>query len=80
MAEERARVEATIHVSRRGELQSVTRLREETRGYANHESAEHRDHLEVAATQNADVMNQLQSANEKNAGSEQQLQDYTQRT
>lgn len=55
----------------------MTRLREETRGYANHESAAYRDHLQVAAQQHADLMNNLRPANEKNLELEQQLYNYT---
>lgn len=76
MSEERARAQAAVQSPRHEELQVVTRLREETRGYASHEIAAHRENLQVAAKQNADPMSHLQPANEKKSELEHQLQNY----
>lgn len=49
MSDDRAHVGAVIHALRREELQVVTRLRGETSGNSNHESAAYLDKLQVAA-------------------------------
>lgn len=69
-----ARYEAAVCAWWHEDLQVVARLRKETCGYANHESTVARDHLGLAAKQNADLMNHVKSAKEKISELEQQWQ------
>lgn len=78
LAEERSRVEESIRASQREEHQVAACSREETRGFAAHESSSYQDHTELATKQNNDLLKRLNAANTKNMELDQQLQNYAQ--
>lgn len=62
LAEERARVREANHVSKREEHQALARLREQTRGFAAHDSSAYRDQVGMAARENNDLLDKFNAA------------------